>query len=305
MVTILPTYTFGTMPLMQTYFACMERHDAGHPYTMKVYTDRNGEAEVKSLCEEKGVELFGVDLPAEMTGTPKHALLLDEAIKAEDGLVLTMDSDCLPIADGWLSELVELHEQGATLPGILWPWEPPSDDLPQNTMDWRIRKRHNWTNTWVACQIADASWVKEHRLSYAQDDDTGFALAAKAKELGLEMKGWMATRCALPGRRGMGLDPEFNRAMCVVYGDKMLHIGGASGRVHQRILDPAGFYDDVVDRILCSRDADWVMENGNNYEFTYEREDEVVDFKMKIMHQEMVNYLQTHNRLFDPLGFRK
>ena len=90
MVTILPTYTFGTMPLMKAYFACMERHDAGHPYTMKVYTDKNGEEEVRPLCEEKGVELFGVDLPAEMVGTPKHALLLDAAIKSEDGLVLTM-----------------------------------------------------------------------------------------------------------------------------------------------------------------------------------------------------------------------
>ena len=70
MVTILPTYTFGTMPLIQTYFACMERHDAGCPYTMKMYTDKAGEVEVKELCAERSVELVGVDLPVEMTGTP-------------------------------------------------------------------------------------------------------------------------------------------------------------------------------------------------------------------------------------------
>ena len=283
MVTIIPTYTFGTMSLIQTYLACMKRHDAGCPYVMKIYTDKQGEAEVRPLCEEKGIELFGVSLPVEMTGTPKHARLLDEALKNEDGLALTMDSDCLPVADGWLAELVGLHEQGAALPGILWPWKPPTADLPHSTIDWRIRRRHNWMNTWVACQLVDASWVKKHKLRYIHGDDTGFELAEKAEELGLEMKGWIATRCALPGRRGMGLDPEFNRAVCVVYGDKMLHIGGASGRVHQRILDPAGFYDDVVDRILCSKGADWIMDDGNNYKFTYEREDEVVDFKMKIM----------------------
>jgi len=305
MVTIIPTYTAGTMPLIQTYFACMERHDAGCSYTMKMYTDMAGKEEVESLCKEKGVEVFGVDLPTEMTGTPKHARLLDAAIKKEDGLVLTMDSDCLPVADGWLAELVEFHEQGAVLSGILWPWEPPPKELPRDTIDYRVRKNHNWTNTWVACQLVSALWVKKHDLLYANGDDTGFELAEKAKELGLGMKGWMATRCALPGQRGMGFDPEFNRIMCVVYGDKMLHIGGASGRAHQRILDPVGLYNEVVDRILCMKNADWVMEEGNNWRYTLEREAEVAELKMRIMHQEMLNYLRTHDRLFDPPGFRK
>jgi len=303
-VTIIPAYASGTVPLIETYLACMERHDAGCPYMIKIYTDRNGEAEIKELCEKRGVQLFGVDVPAEMTGTPKHACLLDTAMKEEDGLVVTMDSDCLPVADGWLSHLVGLHEQGVALPGICWPWKPP-DDVPRDTMEWRIRKRHNWTNTWVACQLVDASWVKEHNLRYIGGDDTGFELAEKAEALGLEMKGWMATRCALPSNRAEELDPEFNRAMCVVYGDMMLHIGGASGRAYGKLTDPAGFYDDAVDRILSSRDADWIMEDGNNHEYKYNREEEVAQFKMRVMYREMVNYLKTHDRLFDPPGFRK
>lgn len=305
MITIIVAYASGTIPLIETYFACMERHDAGCPYVIKIYTDRDGEAEVGDVCQKRDIELFGVDVSAEITGTPKHARLLDVAMEKENGLVLTMDSDCLPIADGWLSQLVDLHSDGVALPGIRWPWKPPDDDVSENTIEWRIRKRHNWNNTWVACQLVDASWVRQHNLLYINGDDTGFELAEKVQELGFKMGGWMATRCALPSGGDVELDPELNRAMCVVYGDKILHVGGGSGRAHGKITDPIGFYDDVVDRILDDRDADWVMEDGNNHEYKLDREDEVVEFKMRIMNQEMVRYLQTHDRLFDPPGLRK
>ena len=79
--------------------------------------------------------------------------------------LLTLDSDCFPVADGWLTDLLAMK---ASVAGILHPWQPPSDELDPTTIEWRIRSEWNWNNTHVACQLTRLHYTNEHGLDSAR-----------------------------------------------------------------------------------------------------------------------------------------
>lgn len=292
-IEILIAYVAGTSRMMGACLDSIKRHDAGHNYSITVVTDEESGSEAKELFSHRvdSVVSYSVDMKA--IGSQRHASLLDSHMATADGLILTMDSDCMPIADGWLRELYGMLGPDSVLSGIKWPWEPPEDDV--EGFERRIRDNQNWNNTWVACQLVDSVWVRENGLKYGTGDDTGFELAAAARTLGLEMKGWMPTRCALPSG---WFDPELNRMMCVVYGDKMVHIGGGSGKAVGRVVDIDGMYDEAIARVLRDKGAEWMLDPVYSHEYTFKREGRVVEYKMKMMYNEMSRYLETHDSVF-------
>ena len=293
MVDILIAYVAGTERLMRACLASIGRYDAGVDYGITVVTDIEASEEARDLFEGDVGRVVSYSVDNNAIGSQRHASLLDSYMNEAQGLVLTMDSDCLPIGDRWLWQLCGFLGQNTVLPGIRWPWEPPGADV--EGIEARIRGNHNWENTWVACQLVDSDWVRTNGLRYCDGDDTGFALAAKAREQGLRMPGWMPTRCALPDGH---VDPELNRMMCVVYGDKVVHIGGGSGSAVGRVVDIDGMYDKVVDRILNAQDAGWLLDEGKSHVYRFDREDDVSQYKMNRMYAEMRRYLETHDSLF-------
>ena len=294
-VTILIAYVKGTERLMKACLESIKRYNAGAKYRIVVITEDSTLDEAKKVCGSDVDEILSYLVDNNAVGSERHAFLLDSYMGSAEGLVLTMDSDCLPIADNWLGELLSLHkpECNLLLPGIRWPWKPPSGDI--EGIEGRVRKNQNWDRTWVACQLVDAGWVRTFKLKYNDGDDTGFALAEKAEEDGMQMLGWLPTRCALPEG---DLDPELNRMVCVVYGDKIVHIGGGSGKAAGRVVDVDGMYDRVIDRILEEQGAEWILEDSENHKYIFDMEDEVVEYKMAKMYNEMRRYLLTHNSLF-------
>lgn len=293
-IEILIAYVAGTSRMMKACLESIKRHDAGVDYSITVVTDMESGSEARELFNSSvdSVVSYSVDITA--IGSQRHASLLDSHMEVAEGLVLTMDSDCMPVADGWLGELYGMLGSDSVLSGIKWPWNPPADDVVG--IERRIRDNQNWTNTWVACQLVDPCWLRKNNLKYGTGDDTGFDLAATARAFGLEMKGWMPTRCALPA--DSWTDPELNRMMCVVYGDKVVHIGGGSGKAVGRVIDISGMYDMAIARVLKEKGAEWMLDPSESHEYTFKREDRVVQYKMKMMYNEMSRYLETHDSLF-------
>jgi len=293
MVDVLIAYAAGTERLMRACLDSLARHEAGVDYAVTVVTDQRTADEAVTLFGSDVERLVSYAVSDYAVGSQRHAFVLDEYMKGASGLVLTMDSDVLPVADGWLGELCSMVSAETMLPGIRWPWEPPGSDV--TGIEARVRSNQNWNNTWVACQLVEPEWVRAMSLKYASGDDTGFALAAQVREMGLRMPGWLPTRCALPEG---GMDPELNRMMCVAYGDKVVHIGGGSGKATGRVVDADGAYDKAVERVL-SEGADWILNDDESHLYEFTREDEVVEYKMRGMYNEMKRYLQTHDSLFD------
>lgn len=292
-VGILISYVAGTQRLMQACLSAIRRYDAGVDYSINVICESGHLSEAKEVCKDLVDSIRSYDVAQDAVGSERHATLLDGYMFSAEGLILTLDSDCLPVADEWLGELCWMLRPEFILPGIKWPWKPPSDDL--DGIEGRVRGNQNWDNTWVACQLVDAQWIRDNKLKYSTGDDTGFSLTAKARELGYRMPGWLPTRCALPDG---DIDPELNRMMCVVYGDKMVHIGGGSGNAVGRIVDKDAMYSGAIERILTENGAEWMMKDGNNHKYSFDKEPEVVEYKMRMMYNEMRRYLETHDSLF-------
>lgn len=299
MVTIILSYAAGTERVLRTCIAALDRYKAGHPYRIHVYGDCEAAREAVRIRDSRlDIDIMPVQVPAGLTSSARHMVILDEAMQMENGLVLTLDSDCFPVADGWLADLVRWHDEGCLLPGILWPWQPPTPDVQKNAIEWKIRKYHNWNNSWVACQLVHTDFIREFKLSYGgRVEDTGFALIDKANELGKPIKGWLPTRCA-KAEWANAFDNEFNRLMCVVYGDKMFHIGGATQKTVGHDVDPRGLYAGAVEKTLLRRGAEWILEDGNSHAYRFDREDEVVAFKMNCMYGGIRRHLETHESCF-------
>ena len=295
MINVLIAYVAGTERMMRACLESIKRHDAGVDYRVVVISDNEAWDEAKELFGGEVGEVVSYSVDKSAIGSERHASLLDKYMRTAEGMVLTMDSDCMVVADGWLKELWSLYrpDHGLILPGIRWPWEPmkkPTDDI-----EGRVRSFHNWDRTWVACQLVDPGWIREKGLTYAGGDDTGFELANAAEEDGMQMHGWLPTRCALPDGE---LDPELNRMVCVVYGDKVVHIGGGSGEAVGRVVDVDGMYKDAIERVLEEQGAEWMLDEKESHKYAFDREDEVIEYKMMIMYSEMRRYLQTHDSLF-------
>ena len=300
MTTIVICYAAGTERVLRACLSSLGRHDAGEYFKVKVYTDPDGLSEAASYCSSFQGTPEVVQCPEELSGSRKHGFLLDEAMRREKGIVLTLDSDCFPVADGWLGQLVGKYQDGIWMPGIQWPWEPPSPTADKESIEWRIRNVQNWSNTWVVCQLVDTMFVRDCGLSYMSGDDTGFAIIEAMRSQGYSHSGFMPTRCARP-TWASGFDPEMNRHMCVIYGDCMIHLGGGSAEVDGKEFEYNHLFAEPIEMTLRKASADWLLNDDNSHRYRFDNEKEVSAFKMRMMRKGILKHLQDNKSMFDIL----
>jgi len=211
-----------------------------------------------------------------------HGKMLDEAFKTvnlsnlDSEFILTMDSDCFPVADGWLEDLEKMLDKGARLAGILHPWAPPSKKMNVQSLEFRIRSQHCYETTHVACQMLRTKDLEDLNVPFAGGDDTGLLIPLEAKKRGWKIDGFKLTRCAFPRDDS---DPEFNRYSCLIFGDKIYHHGGFT-RIFVSDDKPelGKSYDWVMPEIISQRSADFLLEKS--YKFLFDREEDVAKDKM-------------------------
>jgi len=216
--------------------------------------------------------------------------MLDKAVSmgvVSSEFVLTLDSDCFPVVDGWLSGLVGMMGcRKVAAAGVLHPWAPPPAGMDGELVEWRVRSQHCWDRTHVACQLVrteEAFRCAEEGHGYASGDDTGLGLLGALLEGGRTCAGYAPTRCPLPA---LDFDPEFNRSSCVVYGDAVVHVGGYT-RVEvggdEPFLEEA--FGWAVGRILEEKGAEFLLDDGLSYRYVFDREEEVARDKMRRMRE--------------------
>jgi len=294
-VAILISYRIGDPELLNICLNAVERHTKvdyevvlavdGKPDNFDAWNETKNRSRLQYSFFDGG-DLFG---------SARHGEMLDVVTKRIQSLndhkyILTLDSDCIPIADNWLDDMMTMHGH---VSGILHPWIPPSKDLDETTIEWRLRSRWNWRNTHVACQVTPVWFTKAYKISYRDGDDTGLMIPMKAHEMGKTVRGFMPTMCPFPDD---DFDPEFNRDVCVVFSDRVCHIGGGS-RDAESVIWPAASFQKARQRIRDEGHARWILEEG--YKYKFDREAEVVEAKMQVMYSLMKNYLaQGNTRLF-------
>lgn len=206
--------------------------------------------------------------------------------------LLTLDSDCFPVADGWLGDLLFMHDRKVGCSGILHPWQPPPPELSPDTIEWRIRSGWNWNNTYVACQLTRTHYGITNGLDYRDGGDTGLAFPENAHDKHHEVRGFMPTMCPQPDD---DFDPEINRDVCVVFGDKVFHMGGAS-RDKESLIWPQQSFQKSRERVREEGHARWILNEGYRYKF--DKEDQVAEAKMQVMYALMRAYLKDNESLF-------
>ena len=305
MVTIIITYAAGVPEILETCLASLERYDAGIPSKIQIVTDAFGYVEAMGEASKYPLlepEVTAYEIGVYETGSEMHGKLLDLAVKdADTEFILTLDSDCFPVASKWLWYLMKMHNEEAFVTGILWPWIQPPKDLDEVTIEYKIRKYQSYRSTQVACQLIERDFLIENNVSFVGTRDTGFSVLDKVWEMGLTVGGLMPSRCALP-QEGIEptIDPEFNRMCCVVYGDMIYHHGAATRSVTTGNVDPMGYFDEARRRVIAEKDAGWLLKPENSHVYKFDKEEETAQFKMTAMYASMRLYLLTHDRLFEP-----
>ena len=298
-VTALVAYRQGTRGIFEACVESVFRHTPRDGFEFRVIYDETHELDIDDLICRFNFRATGYPVPEGCYGSFIHGTLLNHAIKeVQSDYLLTLDSDCFPVADGWLEELVGMVEKGASVAGILYPWQPIPPTVLKGNIERRIRERHCWNNTHVACQLTKISFIIDHKIDYMAEDDTGFAVPLTAQKLGLPVVGYRAVRCGRPNA-GVNFDPEFNRHVALIYGDKVYHHGGATQTVTGYKIDRDDMFSQTTDRVIAEKGAEWLLEGTNSHSFALDREEDVADFKMRIMYDEMRKFLETHDRLFN------
>jgi hypothetical protein len=211
-----------------------------------------------------------------------HGMMLDAVIPhmTRQPYVLTLDSDCFPIADGWLSEMLAMmRDEDVGCAGILHPWGPPPPSMGKHLTEYRVRSQHCWNTTHVACQLVRTrGWTEE--MMYAGGDDTGLAIPAYLKARGQRCVGFKPTCCPKSDTK---LDPEFNRYVGIVYGDKVYHHGGYTRIVGDGDVavfkDSFGWALEVIEKE--GYDAGFWHDPDACHRFAFDREEEVAAEKMQ------------------------
>lgn len=258
----------------------------------------DGKAEEFDAWQSRpNVQYSFYDAPKSLWGSGRHGDILNVvtgrvALQNAHQWLLTLDYDAFPVADGWLSDLLAMHTSKVGCSGILHPWQPPPTELSPDTIEWRIRSGWNWTNTHVACQLTRLHYATTNGLDYRDGGDTGLAFPDKAHDSGQEVVGFKPTMCPMPDD---DFDPEFNRDVCVVFGDKVCHIGGGS-RDSDSYIWPMAHFQKARDRIREEGHARWILDEGYRYKF--DKEDKVVESKMQVMYALMREYLKHNESLF-------
>lgn len=278
MVTIVICYKIGTGGILATNLASLARHtkDVNHNIVVLVAKGDIDE-DLISLGSFYRINIKEVDLELGYPVSNRHGAMLDQYIPSEikTEYVMTLDSDCFPVADGWLSELLNMN---ADLSGILHPWSPPDPSMNTKKIEWRVRTQHCWESTHVACQLIKTYRLRELSAKYNAGDDTGLDIVAKAKLKGFKIDGFRVTRCPIPS---LGkTDPELNRYVGLVFGDYVFHYGGFTRKVmgdEQVLNDEFGW---IKDRMIANKGVEFLLDEGTSYKFTLDREEEVSKYRM-------------------------
>lgn len=283
-VTIVICYQQGTSNILATCLASLARHTKDVPYKTAILTRGKGhDADLEQLqVAYPNVVAAALSEIDDKVSSRVHGMMLDVFIpeRIDTEYVLTLDSDCFPIADYWLSELFGMMAGGARIVGILHPWAPPPLSLNQKKLEWRVRSQHCWDTTHVACQMLRTDDIRLLGKKYNTGDDTGLALTKQAKALGWKTDGYRLTRC--PKSETNNLDPEFNRYVALIYGDKVYHHGGFT---RTAILGDEPVFQKgfgwAIGRIITERGAEFLLDDALSYRFKLDREEEVAKEKMQ------------------------
>ena len=282
MVTIVISYKKGTGNILAVNLASLARHTKDVPHKIDIITAKGDmDRDLIELNSYYRINMCELNICNSIDNINKmHGMMLDAHIPSaiDSEFILTLDSDCFPVADGWLSDLLNMN---ADIAGILHPWVPPPD-MNKNRIEWRVRSQHCWANTHVACQIMKTSKFKELGMKYNAGDDTGLAITKAAMDRAWKIDGYKLTRCPKPLEVVPGTtDPEFNRYVCLIYGDKMYHHGGWTrtnvGTDKPVLEDEFGW---VTERVLTERGAEWLLDDDLSYKFKFDKEEEVAKEKM-------------------------
>jgi len=296
MVDIIIAYYRGTSDILGACLHNLFKYEAGADFNVTIVHDAREGFDFD--IGDFHVRVVSCDVPSECDKSisGSHAFMLDEECTKGDGEhVLTLDSDCFPVADDWLGELVDMlvnKEVGCS--GILYPWCPPDGIFVKNTHEWRISSQTCWEQTHVACQLVRRRFFDTYNLKYSSGDDTGLGIPLVLFRMGFHMSGWMPSACPIPDDKGF--DAELNREVCVMFGDKMYHHGGASRQLRGAFVSMANTFKSSRERVIFERDASFLLNEG--YRFSLDREEEVLTYRMKLMQQQMVAFLQQNERLF-------
>ena len=282
--TIAVCYKAGTQEILWTWFVAIFKH-TGPCKIVVITADLQSQKEATEIINglehsKANMEVVQVTMtpcpPARIHGTMLDNFLASNMVTTE--FFLTMDSDCFPVADGWLEDLEGMLDKGAKVAGIRHPWAPPSEDMDHCRIEWRVRSQHCWNNTHVACQMLRYADLKELGVKYAGGDDTGLLVPLMAGKRGWKIDGFKVSRCAKPRDTS---DPEFNRYVCLIFGDKVYHHGGFT-RVATMGDKPmlAEAYGWVSGSILEHRGSEFMLSDEYSYKFKLDREEEVAKDKM-------------------------
>ena len=279
-VTIVICYRAGTAELLKTCVRAIRRHTVA-PCRIQVATVDADEP----LRELALAEQFSIHEYADEKGhvsSKVHGWLLDQHIpKAiETAFLLTLDSDCFPVDGGWLSDLLAMLKSGARLSGILHPWAPPPVDMAKHLIEWRVRSQHCWQMTHVACQLIRLDDLLTLGKRFSDGDDTGLALPLEAKRRGWKIDGFKVTRC--PRAETQYFDPEFNRYIGLIYGDKVYHQGGGTRTSvcgEEDMLERT--FGWVKGMVQVEGGAEFLLESEMCYPFEFDREEQVAAEKMQ------------------------
>jgi len=280
-VTIVICYQPGTASLLRICLSSIMRH-TDIPYRVDVLTTEidKGLQELK----QQNIRLFEYKDPDQRSSSRLHGWLLDSHIpdSVETKYVLTLDSDCFPVADGWLYQLYDMLAWDTKIAGILHPWSPPPDDMPHSKIEWRVRSQHCWNVTHVACQMIRIEDLRTLGKKYNEGDDTGLAIPLEAKKRGWGIDGFKVTRCPRPAPAEDAIDPEFNRYVHLVFEDKVYHQGGGTRTSvcgEQPALERT--FGWAREKVELLQGAEFLLERDMSYWFKFDREEEVAAEKMQ------------------------
>lgn len=297
MVEVVISYAAGTGSILEICLSAVRRYDAGAGYGLVVLAGDNvAYGEAVRIAHDFSTEVRFYDSTLGATSSGRHARMLDAALKdCKHSHFLTLDSDCFPIASGWLSGLMDLD---CDVSGILWPWVPPPAGVGKDTIEWRLRRQHCWNNTQVACQLFETEMVRGMGLNFGdtEGDDNNFGLMDKLHDAGVKIGGLMPTRCVLPDDKTF--DPEMNRQVGVVYGDLIYHHGGASREKKGEMYVDDALFGTARRKVTERKGAEWILEEGQSYVYRRDREEEVAQYKMKMAYRDALTVLGTKSSLF-------
>jgi thiamine biosynthesis protein ThiC len=77
------------------------------------------------------------------------------------------------------------------------------------------------------------------------------------------------------------------------------HQGAATRSLTVGSIDPDGYMDNARKRIKWEEGAEWLLSPESSYEYQFDKEEEVAQFKMESHYAAMRQYLLNHDRLFD------